>query len=115
MDESFAWARNLENLRGPSRKIPRAIAEGAGAGGAARPEIVLRFVLRSDRYPIERRAERTRLIRRFSRRARNFYNGEIVAINIPGAGDRTARRSGKLRPGKTGSFIRMYRPAVDIH
>lgn len=51
-----------------------------------------------------------------------FYNGEIVAINIPGGGDRTARRSGKLRAGENGiiypnvsprqlTFIKKFRDA----
>lgn len=62
--------------------------------GTPRPEIVLRFVLRSDRYPIECRMGRTRLIRRSARsKLLQWCNRRDQHSQ---RGDRTARRSGKL-------------------
>lgn len=80
--------------------------------GEATPEIVLRFASRSDRYPMERRIERTGLIIHAARtlRGRNFYNsGEIArdqhSKHTNKRGGDLAPRSGKLRPPENGIIL----------
>lgn len=89
----FAWARNLENLWGPSRKIPRTL-QAVGTSGNCTS-------IRFTKWPIsDRMSDREDAPNTPLQPARNFYNGRNRRDQHSRRGDRTARRSGKLRARK---------------